>query len=284
MAYILTTKNMGDKSLPIIKEKFGIDFKVNGEDTLIPTDILIRWGCRGSVPTSGQTSSVINSARKIAEAYNKGATRKKLADVGLAMETYTDAIEWLRKATDGRFVIRPLHHSRSQDLAVASTSQAREAIQFIDSINGWNDGYYISKLINKTKEYRVFIANNRVLWVIRKHPSSEGSISWGCVEQGEFEYVGWSEWPLDVCRVALQSMKVTGLDFGAWDIIVGQENDIYALEVNTAPYLSPYYATTTGKAFQWMIDQKKQGSDINLPDVPEDASWKKFMHPALGSN
>lgn len=280
MAYILTTKYMGDKSLPIIKQQFDIDFKVNGQDSLPETDILIRWGCRGAA----NADFVINKATAIAKAFDKGRTRKLLADNGLSMETYTDLVEWLRKATDGDFIIRPHHHTRSQNMAVASTSQAREAIKFIDSFSGFSEGYYISKFIQKKKEYRVFVANNRILWVIDKHPKSSDSVSWGCVEQGEFEYVGWSEWPLNVCRLALNAMKHTGLDFGAWDIIVGQENDIHALEVNTAPYLSPYYAKTCGKAFKWMIDQKKQGNDLNLPDLGPEDTWKKFMHPVLGAN
>lgn len=277
MAYILTTKFMGETSLPIIKETTGIKFYINGEDTAPSSGIAIRWGCRGELPND---VSVINTAKAIKGAYNKGATRKKLAAVGLAMETYTDFMEWLRKATDGDFILRPSHHTRSLNMSVVSTSRARKALEITDTLT---DGYYLSKLIKKKHEYRVFVANNRILWVIEKHPGNEDSISWGCVEQGQFQYIGWSEWPIGLLKHALASMKQTSLDFGAWDIISDEQGNYYSLEVNTAPYLGPYYAKTTGKAFKWMISQKEQGEEITLPDLSDDATWKKFMHPCLNA-
>lgn len=281
MAYILTTPNMGENSLPIIKDQFGIPFYTNDQPR--PNDpLVIRWGCRSAV----NTDNTINKAKAIKKAYDKGHMRKTLCDNGLAMETYTDFLEWLRKGSTGPFLVRPIHHSRSVDMHVAEAP--RDVLKAIDKIKEDGEDYYISKVIDKKAEYRVFVANNRIAWVIKKHPGDPNSISWGCVIQGTFEYIPWPEWPLNVCTVALKSMKHTGLDFGAWDIIVGKDDSIFALEVNTAPHLGPYYAKTVGKALKWMIDQKNNGADIDLPDIfplslENEKNWKRFMHPALGT-
>lgn len=166
-------------------------------------------------------------------------------------------------------MVRPEFHAKSKDMILCeSLYDLYKGIQKFSK-------YYISEFINKKKEYRFFIAQNRVAWVIEKTPKDKSDISWGCVNEGEFEYVGWSEWPMEAARVSLEAMKLSTLDFGAVDVIMDEQGKAYVMEINTAPYLTPYYVKTIGKVFKWIT---KNGRD-HFPDTNLD--WKSIIHPAV---
>ena len=44
--------------------------------------------------------------------------------------------------------------------------------------------------------------------------------------------------PADAPRLARLALELAGLDFGAVDIVVGKDNNVYVLEVNSAPAIS----------------------------------------------
>lgn len=227
----------------------------------------LRWGSIGSFVPEGK---VYNKAKGIRLTSDKGKFRKLLADSGLAPRVYTTP-----DLPKDRFpvLIRPDKHSRGDAFFVCNTEEeARDAIAKI--LEG-NSGYYISELIDKKEEYRVFTFKGRVLAVVRKEPTDRSDIFWGCVEGGSFKYVSWGSWNLNLCDVALRSAGLSDLDFCVFDIVEDRLGRFYTLENNTAPELTPYYAKCIAKALLWEAQEKE------VPEVGEVSSYHDVIHPAI---
>ena len=272
MSYILTRKAMGEKSLPIISEIAGIPVYINKQTEVPPTDgFVFRWGCIGNVPSG----KVVNKVPAIEATTDKRSFRLLLAKHGLSMRSWGSLDEYLLEDAHEvvqSVLLRPEVHTRSENMFLCT--KLSEVVKAVKSISG---RYYISEFIQKKNEYRIFITQNRVVWMIKKHPKSPDDLTWGCVEEGNFEYLGWGDWKSEGVRVGLESMKLSGLDFGAVDIVEDQDGKFYVLEVNTAPWLSPYYAKCVGKVFKHIL---QNGRD-HFED-PESLNWKHSIHPAIG--
>jgi glutathione synthase/RimK-type ligase-like ATP-grasp enzyme len=145
------------------------------------------------------------------------------------------------------------------------------------------DKYYISEYIKKDKEWRVFVVSGRVAAVVEKIPVDPDEVSWGCVEQGQFRYVPWTEWPLFVTQKAVDAFLMSGLDFGAVDVIscsagLSEPNRAYVLEINTAPELTPYYIKTMTKCFDYIVRNGK-----GMLPIIETGDFKGVIHPAVSN-
>jgi glutathione synthase/RimK-type ligase-like ATP-grasp enzyme len=274
MAYILRAQNIGKKSMPHLGELLGIKV-FTSEDSLPEDDYAFRWGCTSR--NLGATK-VINKVPAMEETTDKSKFRKKLADAGLAPFTYLSfeswVDDWVINNGESELVMRPVivrpeFHERSKNLHLCTKpSEVYKAWKTVGK-------GYISEYIKKTQEFRVFVVSGRIAWMIEKHPKSEDEVSWGCVSDGEFDYVDWSSWPKHVSECALKSMALTDLDFGAIDIIV-KDSVAYTMEINTAPYLTPYYTKCVAKCFKHII---QNGRD-HFPAVT-DYSWQNVIHPAI---
>lgn len=269
-AIILRRKGVGEKLDDGMEAICGAE--VVRSDNKIPlADLCIRWGTTASVPGDPK---VINTASAIHRVYDKRGFRLEMNQHGLCPKTWGGLHEYLLERPQGlteKLLVRPAKHSRSQGMHVCTDlSELSKAIQEIDG------DHYISELVQKKREFRVFCAQNRVAWVIEKLPKNKDDVSWGCVEQGDFKYVAWTDWPLEVLSVALRATGLGGLHFGAVDVIVDSDGRAYVLEVNTAPHLSPYYLKTIGKVFKYMIQENAEKS---LGDYQMD--WKSMIHPAV---
>lgn len=268
--FIVRRKGMGVHSMPIAAEIAGL--KVFLSDEALPKEgLCFRWGTTCTVP-SGLT--VVNPAKAISRTSDKRGFRLLLAEKGLSMKTWGHVNDYL--ASDPQIdvqavLIRPEYHSRSEGLYLCK--KLSEVVEAIKTIGG---AYYISEFIQKKNEYRVFVAQNRVVWMIRKKPKDASEVSWGCVEEGAFDYIGWSDWDMKLADVALKTMKESGLDYGAIDIVEDFEGRFYTLEVNTAPQLGPYYSKCLGKVMKYIVEKGKE----HLPDA-EELVWKKIIHPAI---
>lgn len=232
---------------------------------------VFRWGCTAQLPDGLE---VVNSVKAIHRVFDKGSFRHSLYRHELSMPTFLDFGDLLDVKVPGPWVVRPSEHQRSEDLHLCKT--LKEVYQTL-KLPSMSKGYYVSDYIQKTKEYRVFVCQNRVLAVVIKTPKDKSAVSWGCVTQGNFEYVPWSEWPLRVCQSSLGALGLSGLTFGAVDVIEASAEIPYVLEVNTAPYLTPYYGKVLGKAFEYILKNGK----ADLKTKTESVSWKDLIHPAI---
>lgn len=273
MSYILRYGNAGKHMCPIIGEVAGLDVFVNGDVLPSDAEYIFRWGTTAGVNSNAK---VVNKIAAINETCDKAKFRKKLADLGLAPKTWTNVEDFRKDVDIGGFdvLVRPEMHERSEGIYRATN--AWEMMDALKAIR--HGGYYISEYIHKMKEFRVFVVSGRVAWVIEKKPEDKNAISWGCVSDGNFEYVPWDEWDFNVLNVALDSMSASSLDFGAVDIIVDAEGKAYTTEINTAPYLTAYYADAIGKTFKYILEH---GRD-KFPKKTI-TNWRDAIHPAIDS-
>lgn len=272
---ILRRNGTGLNLLNVAEHIEGISI-INKDVTPIPVaDVVVRWGTTSNLPGDPK---VINTAKSIHRVFNKGEFRKTLANEGLAPKTY-DSLSQFVGDQIYPVITRPNHHSRSEDLYFCTSLE-----DVVIATEKLKSGYYISEYIKKTSEYRIFVVQGRVVAVIKKKPRTPDDITWGCVEEGTFEYVPWDEWPLLATQKAVQAFLLSKLHFGAVDVIARQdpllgETKAYVLEINTAPEVTPYYGKCLGKSIDHMI----RNDSYDVIPVGQCGTWKSYIHPAISA-
>ena len=237
-----------------------------------PNDWVIRWGCTAHVAAKGANGpKTINKKSAIGETVNKGTFRSKVAEIGHAPKTWRNVEDWFLEFEPALpVIIRPLFHQRSEGLFFCKTADEVKA-----AVKKIGPEYYISEYIAKTKEWRVFVAQGRVMIVAEKLPKDRKAITWGCVEDGELDYQYWNDWNPALVKCAVESFNLSKLDFAAIDVME-KDGKFYFLEANTAPEVWRYYGETFGKVFTHMINVNRE----RIPVVSFD-NWKDCIHPAL---
>jgi glutathione synthase/RimK-type ligase-like ATP-grasp enzyme len=281
-AMLLRRRKLGLGSCRGIKQfsQTGIDFLRNDKPFPAGVTTVFRWGCTSNTP---EGVPVVNTAKAIHAVSDKAGFRKLTADAGLAPKTWISFEDfeetydfngedmpeggWIvRRAThhQGRF----LHHflpGQVDDLELATTAYGE-------------GNYYISEYIPKVAEYRVFIAQGRVVWVAKKTPDNPDAVAWNVARGGRFDNVRWGDWPLRAVRIAREAFLMSGLDFGGVDIMVDKDGKCYVLEINSAPsQTSPYRQECTAKAFDYIVVNGKGA----IPVTEEKGDYRKFIHPSL---
>ena len=183
------------------------------------TSIVFRWGCTANIPVD--CDEVVNTAEAIHLVNDKAVFRMMLNERGLCPKTWLDPWTIDRQ---GSFIVRPRNHSRGSSFHVFNCdpnegwSEVPEMMGLCDSAGAGN--YYISEVINKVAEYRIFVVQGRVLWVSRKIPRDPDEIVWNHHSGNcTFENVRWGDWPLQGVRKAVEAFNLSGLDFGGFDVI-----------------------------------------------------------------
>ena len=233
------------------------------------TSLVIRWGCTANIPVD--CNRVLNTAQAIHLVNNKSAFRILLDEHELCPKTW-DHLEDVG-GEDFPVIVRPAHHAQGRHLYVCNNYEELQR-----AYDRCGEGAYASELIDKSAEYRVFVAQGRAVWVARKTPGNPDDVAWNVARGGRFDNVRWDDWPLRVVRVAIEAFNLSGLDFGGVDVIVDQEGRAYVIEINSAPsQTSPYRQQCVARVFDYIIRNGKG----NIPLVTERGDWKKWGHPAL---
>lgn len=245
---------------------------------------LFRWGCTStwegpSLFEDGDYGSYItksvNTSDSIHWCSNKKQGRLDMQAAGVPVPETWRVDEVLGLPNDnfvGKFVLRPATHAQGRALWSGTIGEIKIAI----AENSVYDGY-VSCLIDKVAEYRVFVCQNRAVWVAKKTPGNPDQVAWNVAQGGRFDNVRWGDWNMDVVDAALQAARVSGTDFCGVDVMVDAEGMPYVLEVNSAPsQTSPYRQQCVAKAFDYIVRNGKQ----HFPNV-EAESWRDVIHPAL---
>ena len=247
--------------------------RITGEEEI---DLLIRWGCTSQIPSK----RTLNKAEAISLTNNKLASRKLFVDKGVSTpRLYTDDED-----ISYPVVVRPTNHSQGKMFFLCNNEDELE--RAIDRIHFLDKDFYISEYINKDREFGVFVFNDRVTSVIEKVPKTEEAKkahAWN-VAQGthRFENVKWTDWNVKACKLALQAVKVLGLDFGRVDIITDSEDNAYVLEVNSAHSLtSEYRQKVFAKCLDYYISNGPVQNELVFKSIN---SFKGLIHPALRPN
>jgi len=247
------------------------------------TNLVFRWGCTSNVP---QGSVVINTSASIHWCSDKRQGRLDMQAAGVPVpKTWSDYNDVLDvDSYIGNVVVRPARHAQGRNLFVFDMENLAGTDAMLAKCEQLGYGeYYISQLVNKVSEYRVFVCQNRVVWVAKKTPGNPDQVAWNVAQGGRFDNVRWSDWPLSVVKAALAAAKVAapiGLDFCGVDVMMDAEGKPYVLEVNSAPsQTSPYRQSCVAKAFDYIIENGKQHFD-DVPDSPR-RTYKSYIHPAI---
>jgi len=229
----------------------------------------IRWGCTANIPVS----SVLNSAEAIHQVNDKLGFRRTLNDAELCPATWF-SVEDTEPVVRGGItvIVRPERHAQGRRLHVCST------VQELRTACSRYPRYYISNLINKVAEYRVFVAQGRAVWVAKKTPGNPEDVAWNVALGGRFDNVRWNDWPLKAVKTSIQAFNLSSLDFGGVDVMVDANGNCYVLEINSAPSLtSPYRQECTAKALDYMLVHGKE----RIALVDRRGNYKKFIHPSV---
>jgi len=229
-------------------------------------DAVVRWGCTADV----DADMIINTASAIHRVNDKAGFREVLSEHGLAGET----IRMPCQAKNFPYVIRPAKHAQGRKLFVVN-----DIYELLSAIDKCGYGWYGSPLFNKTREFRVALCQGRVLWVAEKTVSDPSQVAWNHAQGGHFHNVRWGDWPLKAVRISREAFMLSKLDFGGVDVMVDADNNVFVLEINSAPsQTSDYRQECFAKAFDYIA---KTGSKKTIPLIEEKGNWRKFIHPAL---
>lgn len=284
MHVLLRRKGFGLDTLRKIRMVMGRDDVVIRNNISVRTMIVrddpvaINWGYVDSCPIG---FSQLNRPNDVGIVSNKSLFRKKLYENNLAMYTTTDfnnAKEWLINNNGKKLIVRPRNHYGGIRLyCVNNVQELRNAV--LECGSGW----YASEYISKSKEFRVFVAQGRVVWVAEKVVDDISAIAWNHEQGSVFNNVRFGDWNKKVIKHALEAMKLTHLDFGAVDVLVSLEGVEHVLEINTAPSIdSEYRISKTAQVFNYMLENpEKRFDEFYINEDLATLSWRNFIHPAV---
>lgn len=275
--YILRRRKLGRTSCREIANFAPLISGVVRNDKPFPPDTttVIRWGTTSNVPCR----DVVNTAEAIHCVGDKAGFRKILMDyhrgggTPLCPTTYLedDGEPW----DDFPFpcVVRPRVHAQGRHVYLCKTTEELRL-----ATHRCGDGWYASSYISKVAEYRVTFVQGRVAWVARKTPGNPEDVAWNVARGGRFDNVLWGDWPLKAIKFSREAFMLSGLDFGAVDVMVDAEGQPYVLEINSAPsQTSPYRQESLAKCLNHLLEHGKAVIDV----TNERGGWRKFIHPAL---
>jgi hypothetical protein len=184
----------------------------------------IRWGNRAQVRFNA-AGSVLNRRESMDNAANKGRALELLTQNGINVPPAVTTF-------NGELVVgRTENHVRGSGLFLISSQRDFELAQR-------NLGCtHFMLYIPTEREYRVHVVRGEVIGVGEKRMADDAtSLHIRNVDTGwTFRYIDNA--PQNIKDIGLGAVQALGLDIGAVDVIKSTGNNLYVLEVNTAPSL-----------------------------------------------
>lgn len=195
-------------------------------------DLVINWG-NSNIP-NWDNSSVkwLNEPGAVKNASNKLKTFRILQEFGIPIPNYSS----IRPHTTwGRTIVR---HKL--------TGHRGDGIEILEPGDEIPEAPLYTEYITAKAEYRVHVFDGSVIDISKKvRIDLEDELGLDCDPTEEEMMIkshqnGWTfarggiRFSLELGKVAIRAVKALGLDFGAVDIIRGENNELYTLEVNTA--------------------------------------------------
>lgn len=259
----------------VIAEALGQDHGRNPDGL---GEILIRWGNSQNPEMEDQYDRVINNSEAISNATNKLLSLEMMSNAGLNVPAWSEDPEELLENYGYPILGRKLRHARGNDIQLIL--QRRDMRRSRD---------FYTVYIPTNREYRVHVVGDKVVRVQAKYLDfPEQKKAWIRNYESGYRFRN-PRLRMHSRRLqeAISAVSALSLDFGAVDLIIGDDNETYILEVNTAPSCSPLtgaaYANGIANLFepgtievnleplQLLISDEEDGDteDIDDSDVDE---------------
>lgn len=225
LIYSNATSTTGRELLAKLKEE-GCQLEGGMNEPKTKLDTLIRWGATKLV---GKPTKVLNTAKAIGLASNKLEALRTLKDNDIRVPKVFMPSGTIEFPVLGRKV----HHIGGNDIVLCLQKKDIPEAQRLGCT-------YFTQYIPKTREYRVHVYEGQVIKTSEKKLTDPKLCKdpWIWNYDEGYTYMSVKEKPVPTVRAsAIAAVECLGLTFGAVDVIVGDDNKAYVLEVNTAPGL-----------------------------------------------
>lgn len=225
---------------------------------------LIRWDSKVRLAAD----RTINTAEAVALSRNKRDTRLKLT--GLCPPTWTS---WLHQRKEYTYpcLVRTKRHFAAQGFYVCQNLKEVEAALKKCGYQHW----YISPIIKKVQEYRVFVFQGCCLKVVRRYHDDPTQVAWNIANGGKSKRLKRESWPIPIVKAAIAAGQRINLGWYAADVIVDAEGRPYVLELNTAPGLErDETIVALAKTCKWAGQNEP-------PPQAVGETWLDLIHPAV---
>lgn len=238
--YVLMYNKYSKGGRALAKELGVKPVSLHGIGAVAHSAVLINWGCSAKAIESHITNGkLINKPTAVGKAGNK-LKLFNILDGKVRIPEFTEnvetALEWLEQ---GHEVLgRRTNSSGGADIAF-----------FSENPDVFSSSQFWTKYKKKKNEFRVHIMDGAVLFVQKKvlrvkdeagNPIDKKDADFRIRNLANgfiFQKYNFSV-PDDVIKQATEAMALSGLDFGAVDVIFNEyEGKAYVLEINTAPGL-----------------------------------------------
>lgn len=241
----------GSKAKLAIVKATGIrQFKGNN----VPVDAVINYGLAGDRLTSFLSKyKSLNTIKLI----NRSAGKSKLHVVNLAEKNKIKVPESKRSLTKND-ILKDWIEKRYNSIGGIGIISAR-------SRNELAGKYYQRFIKNRKYELRIhafsWVAKDK--WVVQKRLGSKDVIAWNYHNGGKFVTVSNpSKFNIfvEARDIADKILEISSLSFGAVDLIVTEDNELYFIEVNSAPG----FTELSAPIYIWAFNELKKLSKLDI--------------------
>lgn len=237
---VIFRQNAASQGAKILARSLGVKMiKPEGSRWLGASDkAVINWGSGTSLPFNTNGARILNKPETVARVTNKKHFFEMCREAGnVSIPDFTtrkeEAKDWLR---DGHCVFARTVLQGSQGVGIVELNTVTD----LDQIT---NGTLMVKYIKKKHEFRIHVAGGFVVDKQQKKKRSEvdlEDINWRIRSHDNGFVFCRNEItvPRGVLSEAVRALGVSGLDFGAVDVIWNKKKGkAYVLEINTAPGL-----------------------------------------------
>ena len=226
--YAAESSVTGRALLDALKEQ-GVDIRGGTKIPEVEVGTLIRWGATANIPR--KPKRVVNSMKAIQAASNKREALELMRKAGISVPIVLTAGEV--KLEHLPVLGRKDKHVGANDIFLCMQMRDVERAKAIGCT-------HFSKYIPTKAEYRAHVFGDSVIKVSQKILTDQDAATQPWIRnlaagytfrQPELRLSGAAR------GLAIDAVNALGLHFGAVDIIIGDDDQAYVLEVNTAPGL-----------------------------------------------
>ncbi len=211
-----------------------------------PRKTIINWGS-SKMPDAYRVCNVLNLPGQIALIANKLKFFEEVSGGAVRIPDFTTDIAVARQWQAEGFEVCERH---------VLSGHSAEGLRFVPQGVDIQRAPLYTKYVPKKDEFRVHFMNGEILFTQQKKRRldvEDDKVNWKIRNHDNgFIYARDNiQVPADVTAQALALIEVTGLDFGAIDVIYNRKNDqAFVLEVNTAPGLEGQSVVDYAEAFK----------------------------------